>query len=101
MVVDEARMMANLNQGGGIVFSQRVLLALVERGMGRDEAYRVVQEAALRAWDDGDDFKRLLLADDRVSSRIPASDLETLFDPAWHVRHLDVTHRRVGIGKET
>ncbi|HEY8740569.1 MAG TPA: adenylosuccinate lyase [Candidatus Dormibacteraeota bacterium] len=101
MVVDEARMMANLNQGGGIVFSQRVLLALVERGMGRDEAYRVVQEAALRAWDDGDDFKRLLLADDRVSSRIPASDLETLFDPAWHVRHLDVTYRRVGIGKET
>ena len=101
MVVDEARMMANLNQGGGIVFSQRVLLALVERGMGRDEAYRVVQEAALRAWDDGDDFKRLLLDDDRVSSRIPASDLETLFDPAWHVRHLDVTYRRVGIGKET
>mgnify|MGYP003622938662 CR=1 FL=1 len=100
LVVNPGRMRANLNQGGGIVFSQRVLLALVERGMGRDEAYRVVQAAALKAWDEGDDFKRLLLADERVTGRIPAPEVEELFDPGWHLRHLDVTYRRLGIGEE-
>ena len=100
LVVNPERMKANLHQGGGIVFSQRVLLALVERGMGRDEAYRVVQAAALKAWDEGGDFKQLLLADDRVTDKIPTTDLEALFDPSWHVRHLDVTYRRLGIGEE-
>jgi len=100
LVVNPDRMVTNLNQGGGIVFSQRVLLALVERGMGRDEAYRVVQAAALKAWDEGDDFKRLLLADDRVTSRIPPPQVEELFDPGWHLRHLDVTYQRLGIGEE-
>ncbi|MFN2464886.1 MAG: adenylosuccinate lyase [Candidatus Dormibacteria bacterium] len=100
LVVNVDRMNANLYQGGGIVFSQRVLLALVERGMGRDEAYRVVQAAALMAWDKGDDFKRLLMADDRVTATITTADLEELFDPAWHVRNVDVTYRRVGIGEE-
>ncbi|MGI8610155.1 MAG: adenylosuccinate lyase [Candidatus Dormibacteria bacterium] len=101
LVVDADRMLANLNQGGGIVFSQRVLLTLVERGMGRDEAYRVVQTAALKAWDEGDEFKRLLLADQRVTGKIPPAELEELFDPSWHVRHLDVTYARLGIGEET
>ena len=100
LVVNPDRMVTNLNQGGGIVFSQRVLLALVERGMGRDEAYRVVQAAALKAWDEGDDFKRLLLADDRVTSRIPPPQVEELFDPGWHLRHLEVTYQRLGIGEE-
>jgi adenylosuccinate lyase len=100
LVVNEARMRANLDQGGGIVFSQRVLLALVERGMARDEAYRLVQEAALKAWDEGDDFKRLLLADRRVGAKIPGAELEELFDPGWHVRHVDVAFSRLGIGEE-
>ncbi|MDQ6746795.1 MAG: adenylosuccinate lyase, partial [Candidatus Dormibacteraeota bacterium] len=100
LVVNAERMSANLHQGGGIVFSQRVLLALIEKGMARDDAYRVVQAAALTAWDDGDDFKRLLLADERVTAKLPGPELEELFDPAWHVRHLDVTYRRVGIGEE-
>ena len=100
LVVNPERMRGNLYQGGGIVFSQRVLLALVERGMPRDDAYRVVQAAALKAWDEGDEFKRLLLADPRVTEKIPAPELEELFDPSWHVRHLDVTYQRLGIGEE-
>ena len=100
LVVNPERMKANLNQGGGIVFSQRVLLALVESGAARDEAYRVVQEAALKAWDEGDDFKRLLLADSRVTDRVPPAELEELFDPSWHVRHVDVAYERLGIGEE-
>jgi adenylosuccinate lyase len=100
MVVNADRMRANLYQGGGIVFSQRVLLALIEKGTGRDEAYRVVQAAALKAWDEGDDFKRLLLADERVTAVLPPSELEELFDPTWHVRNIGVTYQRVGIGEE-
>jgi adenylosuccinate lyase len=100
LVVDADRMRANVYLGGGVVFSQRVLLALVERGMGRDEAYRVVQAAALKAWDEGDDFKRLLLADPRVTELIPPTDLEELFDPGWHLRHIGVTYTRLGIGEE-
>jgi adenylosuccinate lyase len=100
MVVNADRMRANLYQGGGIVFSQRVLLALIEKGMGRDEAYRVVQAAALKAWDEGDDFKRLLLVDERVIAQLPPTELEELFDPSWHVRNIGVTYQRVGIGEE-
>jgi len=100
LVVHPEKMNANLHQGGGIVFSQRVLLALVERGAARDEAYRLVQEAALKAWDEGDDFKRLLLADSRVMDRLPPAELEELFDPSWHVRHVGVAYERLGIGEE-
>ncbi|MEA2684801.1 MAG: adenylosuccinate lyase [Chloroflexota bacterium] len=100
LVINPKRMKANLYQGGGIVFSQRVLLALIEKGMARDEAYRVVQAAALKAWDEGGDFKQLLLDDERVTQKVPATELEELFDPSWHVRHLDVTYRRLGIGEE-
>jgi len=100
LVVNPERMKTNLHQGGGIVFSQRVLLALVEQGAPRDEAYRIVQEAALRAWDDGDDFKRLLLEDTRVTDRVPA-ELEELFNPGWHVRHVDVAYHRLGIGEKS
>ena len=100
LVVNPERMRANLNIGGGIVFSQRVLLALVEKGLGRDDAYRLVQAAALRAWDEGLDFKELLLADGRVTAVLNPTEVEELFDPAWHTRHIDTTYERVHIGEE-
>ena len=68
--VHEDRMLENLNSGGGIVFSGRVLLALVESGMTRDDAYRVVQDAAMRAWDGEAGFRELLEADDDVRERL-------------------------------
>jgi adenylosuccinate lyase len=100
LVVNPERMRANLNIGGGIVFSQRVLLALVEKGLGRDDAYRLVQAAALRAWDEGLDFKELLLVDGRVTAVLNPAEVEELFDPAWHTRHIDTTYQRVHIGEE-
>jgi adenylosuccinate lyase len=100
LVVDAAKMRANLDIGGGIVFSQRVLLALIEKGMSRDDAYRVVQAAALRAWDEGEDFKSLLLADDQVTRVLTPEEIETLFDPTWHTRFVDTTYRRLHIGEE-
>jgi adenylosuccinate lyase len=100
LVVNPERMRANLDLGGGIVFSQRVLLALVEKGMAREDAYAVVQAAGLRAWDEGEDFRSLIRADGRVATLLSASEIEALFDPAWHLRNIDTTYRRLQIGEE-
>jgi adenylosuccinate lyase len=100
MVVFPEQMAANLNVAGGIVYSQRVLLRLVEKGMSRDAAYRVVQAAALKAWDQSGDFRRLLEADPEVAKLLSKVEIDELFDPSWHVRHLGATYKRVGIGQE-
>jgi adenylosuccinate lyase len=92
--VDRERMRENLNLGGGIVYSGRVLLALVEAGMSRDEAYRVVQGAAMRAWEGGGSFRAQLEADEQVRERLNGR-LEGLFDPGYHLRNLDVVFDRV------
>jgi adenylosuccinate lyase len=97
--VDEERMRENLNLGGGIVYSGRVLLALVEAGMGRDEAYAVVQGAAIRAWEGEGGFRELLEADGEVKDRLN-SNLDELFDPAYALRNLGVVFDRVEDLKE-
>jgi adenylosuccinate lyase len=100
LVVDPEKMRANLNIGGGVVFSQRILLALVEKGIARDEAYRLVQAAALRAWDEHQDFKGLLLAEGRISAVLSPAEIDGLFDPAWHTRRIETTYQRLQIGEE-
>jgi len=92
--VDRERMLENLNSGGGIVFSGRVLLALVESGMSRDDAYRVVQGAAMRAWEEDDDFRELLERDEEVRERL-GTELDGLFDPTYALRNLGVVSGRV------
>jgi adenylosuccinate lyase len=97
LTVDRQRMQRNLLQGGGIVFSQRVLLALVEHGMDRDQAYRIVQRAAHRALDDGQQFREVIAQAPEVRERLTADELSTLFDPAYYLRNLRVTYERVGL----
>jgi adenylosuccinate lyase len=83
MTVHADRMRANLNATHGALFSQRALLALVESGRSRDDAYRIVQENAQRAWDEGVEFRDLL------ASAAPELDLDTIFDPSAFVQHAD------------
>ncbi len=83
MTVDAERMRANLELTHGALFSQRVLLALVAAGSTRDDAYRVVQELAQRAWDEGIPLRELLAADERAAGL----DLEAIFDYGHYVRH--------------
>jgi adenylosuccinate lyase len=92
--VHKDRMLENLNSGGGIVFSGRVLLALVESGMNRDDAYRVVQDAAMRAWQSEAGFRGLLSRDEAVRERL-GDELDTLFDPAYAQRNLGAVFGRV------
>ena len=88
------RMLANLHVGGGLAFSQNVLLALVETGLDREQAYRIVQGAAARAWDDGGSFRELVAADPQVRERL-GDRLDELFDPARASRNLDVVFDRL------
>jgi len=83
LVVHPDRMRANLDLTHGALFSQRVLLALVERGYSRDEAYRIVQEDAQRAWDSGTHLRELLAARDL------GLDLDTLFDLSHYTRYAE------------
>jgi adenylosuccinate lyase len=79
------RMRRNLDASYGLVFSQAVLLALVEGGLSRDDAYRVVQRNAMRAWDEQLDFRSLLATDPDLKS----VDLDAAFDLSRSLRHLD------------
>ncbi len=97
LTIDRERMKANLYRSGGVVFSQRVLLALVDKGMTRDEAYRLVQRAALGALDGNGDFRELLAKAPEVRDRLTGKELESLFDPSFYLRHLDVTFERLGL----
>jgi adenylosuccinate lyase len=88
------RMLENLDLGGGIVYSGRVLLALVEAGMSRDDAYATVQGAAMQAWEGRESFRELLEEKEEVRERL-GTDLGALFDPAYALRNLDVVFERV------
>lgn len=95
LVVHADRMAEIVASSHGLVYSQRVLLGLVERGLTREQAYALVQRNAMRAWDEGRPLRDLLGADPEVTAVIGAADLDALFDPAWYTRHVDALMARV------
>jgi adenylosuccinate lyase len=91
-------MKRNMNVYGGVIFSQRVLLTLVEKGMNREEAYRVVQNCAHTAWNQPDgDFRNLIARDATVTQLLSPSEIAACFDPQHHLKHLDEIYQRLGI----
>jgi adenylosuccinate lyase len=94
--VHESNMRRNLEAGGGLVFSQRVLLALVARGLERDQAYAIVQQHALAALDGGPDFRAALEGDPRVTDRLPVRDLAACFSVEHFLRNVDAIYARAG-----
>ena len=88
-------MQANLDQLGGLVFSQRVLLALTQAGMSREDAYAAVQRNAMPVWEGKGQFLDLLLADREIGKHIDAEALTALFDLAYHTKHVDAIFERV------
>ena len=85
-------MLRNLEAGHGLFFSQRLLLALVESGFARDDAYRAVQRHALRAQEEEQDFRELVRADKEIAGRV---DLDSVFDLGWYTRHIDTVFERL------
>jgi adenylosuccinate lyase len=92
LVVRPERMRRNLESSHGLFFSQRLLLALVESGLTRDEAYRLVQRHGLRAWDEEQDFRELVRGDSELAARV---DLDAVFDLTAYTRHVDTVFERL------
>jgi adenylosuccinate lyase len=92
LVVDAERMRRNVDASHGLVFSHRLLLALVESGVARDDAYRLVQRHAMQAWEAETDFRKLVQADPEIATRV---DLDSVFDLEATVRHVDTVFERV------
>ncbi|MCA3481784.1 MAG: adenylosuccinate lyase, partial [Rhodobacter sp.] len=95
LVIYPENMLANLNRFRGLVMSQRVLLALTQAGVSREDAYRLVQRNAMKVWDQGADFKAELLADPEVTAALPPAVIEESFDMDYHTRHVDTIFARV------
>jgi adenylosuccinate lyase len=88
-------MLANLNQTHGLVHSQRVMLALTQAGLSREESYAKVQKHAMRTWNGEGPLLDLLKADAEVTGKLPAPRLEALFDLGYHLRQVDTIFKRV------
>ncbi|MBT3703306.1 MAG: adenylosuccinate lyase, partial [Alphaproteobacteria bacterium] len=88
-------MQKNLDQLGGLIHSQRVLLALTQAGVSREDAYQFVQRNAMRVWSEGASFLELLKDDAEVTAAVSAAELDNLFDMAYHTKHVDTIFRRV------
>ena len=95
LVVYPDRMQDNLDALGGLVFSQRVLLALTQAGMSREDAYAAVQRNAMEAWSEGKSFLDLLKADGDVSALVDDAALEEMFDLGYHTKNVDTIFKRV------
>ena len=95
LVIYPANMKKNLDKLGGLHNSQRVLLALTQAGASREESYALVQRNAMKTWEHGADFLAELKADGEVTAKVPAEQLEAMFDDAYHLKHVDTIFRRV------
>jgi adenylosuccinate lyase len=95
LVVYPERMRANLDRLGGLIHSQRVLLALTAAGVPREDAYRIVQRNAMKVWETGADFLAALLADRDVTKALNSDAIRAQFDLAYHTKHVDTIFARV------
>jgi adenylosuccinate lyase len=95
LVVYPDNMMKNLDRFGGLVHSQRILLALTQAGLSREDSYRLVQKHALKIWQHGGDFLQALLAEKDVTAKIKPKQLAELFDLGYHLKHVDTIFARV------
>ncbi|MBL3553316.1 adenylosuccinate lyase [Rhodovulum sulfidophilum] len=95
LVIYPENMLANMNKFKGLVMSQRVLLALTQAGVSREDAYRLVQRNAMKVWEQGKDFKEELLADAEVTAALSPAEIEEKFDLGYHTKHVDTIFARV------
>jgi adenylosuccinate lyase len=92
-------MQRNIELTRGVIFSQRVLLALIDKGLSRQEAYEIVQEKAMKAWQKGVSFHGLLKADKRITARLTKLELSSLFDYNYYLKYVDEIFKRLQLGE--
>ena len=98
MRVYPERMRQNLDATHGVIFSQQVLLTLAMAGVTREDAYRLVQRNAMRAWETGESFHELLRAEPEIRAALGEAEIAACFDLGYHLRHVEEVFRRVGLG---
>ncbi|QIL46931.1 adenylosuccinate lyase [Vagococcus coleopterorum] len=99
LTVFPENMKRNMDATYGLIYSQRVLLKLIDKGMTREEAYDLVQPKTAQAWDDQVQFRPLLDADSRITDVLSEAELDEAFDYNWHMKHVDTLFQRVGLGE--
>jgi adenylosuccinate lyase len=97
LVVNEEKMIENMDHSRGLVYSQHVMLELIKKGASRMEAYDIVQRAALEAQNSGKDFKRILLESDNMNSYMSSGEIENCFSLDYHLRHIDKIFKNIGL----
>ncbi len=95
LVVYPETMLRNMNKFRGLIHSQRVLLALTQKGVSREDAYRLVQRNAMKVWEEGKDFREELLADAEVRAALSEAEIDEKFDLGYHTKHVDTIFERV------
>ena len=95
LVVFAGNMKRNMSISGNVFFSQQVMLALIRKGITREEAYRIVQQNAMEVWSKGGDLKDELKGDERVAGRLAEKEIDSIFDLNYHLKYLDVIYERV------
>ncbi|QKY71462.1 adenylosuccinate lyase [Lentibacillus sp. CBA3610] len=100
LTVFPENMKRNIDKTHGVIFSQRVLLALVDKGMSREEAYDLVQPKAMQAWESGTHFKALVEGDEQVNAKLTQDEIDDCFDYTYHLKNVDAIFNRIGLEVE-
>jgi adenylosuccinate lyase len=95
--VYEDNMFDNLNKTNGLIFSQKIMLELVNKGLLRDDAYELVQRNALKSWEEGKDFKEYILADEDILEHLTSKEIKKVFDYKYHLKNIDKIFKRLGL----
>ena len=95
----DKQMWANVESSRGLIFSQQVLLSLIDKGLSREDSYKIVQRNAMKSWDDGEDFRSLLKSDTDALASLSVDDMEKIFDYGYYTKHIDETFERIGLSK--
>ncbi|WHY72755.1 adenylosuccinate lyase [Fictibacillus enclensis] len=97
LTVFPENMKRNMTRTYGLIYSQRVLLKLIDRGMSREAAYDIVQPKAMQAWEEGIQFKQLVQEEPRITEKLTPEDIEDCFDYSYHLQHVDTIFERLGL----
>lgn len=95
LIVYPENMIRNLDLTSGLIYSQRVLLMLTDKGVKREDAYRIVQDNAMKAWDEGTSFKELIKKDEEIKNLLNQDEINKCFDPKYYLQHTDYIYKRV------
>ena len=90
-------MSENIYKTNGLIFSQSILIALVKKGLTREEAYRLVQKRALESWNSNGDFKQAILDDNTINKSLSSAEIEECFNLKNQIKNIDIIYKKVGL----